>query len=51
MKKILILEDNDIAVKALESIITEISRNVEIAVFKSVEEFIHCRYYIGSEKS
>lgn len=38
MKKILILEDNDIAVKALESIITEISRNVEIAVFKSVEE-------------
>lgn len=38
MKKILILEDNAIVVKALESIIYDIGRSVKIAVFKSVED-------------
>lgn len=38
MKKILILEDNDVAVEALKSIIKGIDRNAEIAAFKSVPD-------------
>lgn len=38
MKKILILEDNDITVKALESIIHSINKNAEVVAFKNVED-------------